>query len=98
MLCGRNPPMAHDPEPTHAPPHYLRFARAIALVGALGGSTAGCCPVIPDTVACNHCTCPGQTASASQPLSCSTIHRDAQCCVRALPVPGPLAPPSLPTS
>ncbi len=88
--------MAHQDDLSSAPPHYLRFARAIALVGALGGSAAGCCPIIPDTVACGHCTCAGQSASASQPLSCSAIHRDAQCCARAVPVPGPLAPPSVP--
>lgn len=78
-------------------PHYLRFARALALVSALGTTTvgaSGCCPVIPDSVACAHCTCAwsgGRTVS--QPISCSTIGRDPVCCTP--PVVGPLAPPSL---
>lgn len=84
------------PEP-RGTPHHVRFARALALVGALGASAEGCCPAIPDSVACNHCTCSWQTGSFSQPLACETIHRDDVCCApAALPVPGPLAPPDLP--
>jgi hypothetical protein len=81
----------HEQEPT---PHYLRFARALALAGALGAATSGCCPMIPDSVACGHCTCAWQTRSVSAPLACSTIHREAECCPP--PVIGPLAPPDLP--
>jgi hypothetical protein len=80
--------------PKNEPPHYLRFARAVALVGALGGA-AGCCPLVPDSLACQHCACSWQPRSASQPLTCDTIHREAACCVRALPVVGPLSPPDL---
>jgi hypothetical protein len=78
-------------------PHYLRFARALALVGALGATAPACCPVIPDSVACAHCTCSWQSRSASAPLACTTIHRDAECCAPPIvrPVIGPLAPPTL---
>lgn len=85
--------------PMKEPPHYLRFARALALVGTLGGAASGCCPMVPDSVACAHCTCSGQLSSASRPLACDTIHRDTQCCTSMMRVPvvGPLAPPSLPS-
>ena len=78
-------------------PHHVRFARAIALVGGLA-ITTGCCPMIPDSLACQHCTCSWQTRSFSQPLACDTLHRDSQCCTPILPlaVPGPLYPPDLP--
>lgn len=79
-------------------PHYLRFARALALTGVLGVSigagTSGCCPMVPDSVACAHCTCSWQSRSPSAPLSCSAIHREPQCCPP--PPVGPLAPPDLP--
>lgn len=78
-------------------PHYLRFARALVLASALTPAS-GCCPAIPDSVACAHCTCswsPGHTVS--QPVSCSTIGREPTCCPPP-PVVGPLEPPSLPTS
>lgn len=80
----------------HDAPHYLRFARALALVSvsALAPSVSGCCPLVPDSVACAHCTCPwagGHTPS--QPVSCSTIGRESTCCPP--PAIGPLAPPGL---
>ena len=95
--CSIEAPMPAD-DPTlasEAAPHYLRFARSLALVGALGVAVSGCCPMIPDSVACAHCVCSGQTRTSSQPLSCDTIHRDAVCCARVIPVIGPLSPPNL---
>lgn len=85
-------------------PHYLRFARALALASALGtaGVASGCCPLVPDTVVCAHCTCYGAATSASAPLTCTALHRDTTCCPplvpvsHPLPVPGPLSPPDLP--
>ena len=85
------------PTPVREIPHYARFARALTLASALGAAatTSACCPVIPESVACAHCTCSGQTRTLSQPLSCDTIHRDTECCAARMPVPGPLPPPDL---
>jgi hypothetical protein len=80
-----------------ATPRYLRFARSLALVSVLGATAPACCPVIPDSVVCAHCTCWSTPRSVSQPLMCETLHRATQCCVsyRSLPVVGPLSPPDL---
>jgi hypothetical protein len=84
-----------SPVHSRSAPHYLRFARAIALVAVAGAAsaTSGCCPLVPTSVVCNHCECPYGPSGASRPVMCDTIGRLDQCCVP--PVPGPLAPPSL---
>jgi len=71
-------------------PHYLRFARAIALVSALA-TTSGCAQV-RERVGCSHCHCAWISASLSQPVSCDLAGPD-YCC---RPVEGPLPPPDLP--
>jgi hypothetical protein len=75
-------------------PRYLRFARALALASVLAPGASGCCPLVPDSIACGHCTCAWAAGhTASQPVSCATIGREAICCPP--PPVGPLAPPSL---
>ncbi len=82
---------------TRDAPHYLRFARAIALVAATGSTIAlsGCCPLVPRTFVCDHCACPyGSGRTLSQPILCETLDR-TDCCFT--PPLGPLAPPSYPS-
>ena len=71
--------------------HYLRFARALALVSALA-TTSGC-EQMRERVGCDHCHCAWSAASIRQPLSCDLVGPD-WCC---RPVEGPLPPPDLPT-
>ncbi len=76
-------------------PHYLRFARAIALVAACGPVSAGCCPLVPASFVCDHCECPYGGTGRTRPVMCETIGRSDDCCMPPPIVPGPLAPPSL---
>lgn len=80
-------------EKNEHPPHYLRFARVLAFVSMVG-SSAGC-QALPPSVACAHCRCGSDPFSLSRPLTCDVIGH-AVCCV-AIRVPGPLAPPDLPS-
>ncbi len=74
-------------------PHYVRFARALALASVVA-TASGCCPMVPDATACGHCACSLRERSLSAPLLCETIHREDACC-RAFII-GPLSPPDLP--
>ena len=74
-------------------PHWLRFARAMALVSVTvaGGATGIGCRAITAPLACEHCHCDVSSRSMSRLVGCDTIdHRE--CC---MPVEGPLAPPEL---
>ncbi len=70
--------------------HCLRFARAIALVGAVA-LTPGC-RAIGTAVGCQHCHCPWASFSVQQPVSCGLVGQEDDCCA---PVEGPLPPPDL---
>jgi hypothetical protein len=78
-------------EPRRDTPHYLRFARALALV-SLASASAGCHQV-REQIGCQHCHCYGVPWSLSRPISCDRI--EPACC---LPVEGPLPPPDLPAA
>lgn len=82
--------MAAPTATNETPPHYLRFARAIALVSLTLASTG--CQQLRERVGCEHCHCAWIGASVQQPVSCDLAGPD-YCCQ---PVEGPLAPPDLP--
>jgi hypothetical protein len=72
-------------------PHYLRFARALALV-TLAASASGC-DQVRARIGCEHCHCAWVPWSVGQPVSCDWV--DPACCA---PVEGPLPPPDLPAT
>lgn len=72
------------------PAHYLRFARALALVSMV--SVTSGCQQVRDRIGCEHCHC-GGGFSMHTPVQCETIGMP-ECC---MPVEGPLPPPELPT-
>lgn len=78
----------HDAPPT---PHFLRFARALALVSLVAASSAGC-EQVRSAMGCQHCHCAGSSASIDRPLSCDLVG-PTYCCA---PIEGPLPPPDLP--
>jgi hypothetical protein len=67
--------------------HYLRFARALALV-SIAATSSGCSQA-RRAIGCEHCHC-GPSASLRQPVSCDWV--DPNCC---LTIEGPLPPPDL---
>ena len=71
-------------------PHYLRFARVLALV-SIAGTAAGC-QAVPPAFACNHCRCGPSPFAFDRPVTCSFIGRDDDCCMI---IEGPLPPPNL---
>jgi hypothetical protein len=78
---------------TNATPHYVRFARALALVSFVAGATAAeGCAQARQTIGCGHCYCPGATRSLERPIACETIDLDF-CC--SIIIEGPLPPPEL---
>jgi len=70
-------------------PHFLRFARALALVSL--AATTGACEQVRERIGCEHCHCSWSPWTIRQPVSCDWV--DPVCC---MPVEGPLPPPDLP--